>query len=104
VHHHGTCLGKLADPADPTEGVFSNTNLRAIFPQRLHVSISHPLFPTLYRLISLRGCLTIRALVEYDPTDLQPISTLVTQALPQCTPDLPLLEGTFISDQTWYIC
>jgi metal transporter CNNM len=37
--------------------------------------------------------MTIRALVEYDPTDLKPASTLVTQVLPQCSPDLPLLEG-----------
>ncbi|RSH90330.1 hypothetical protein EHS25_001664 [Saitozyma podzolica] len=39
------------------------------------------------------GCMTIRALVEYDPTDLKPASTLVTQVLPQCPPDLPLLEA-----------
>jgi metal transporter CNNM len=41
----------------------------------------------------ISGCMTIRALVEYDPTDLKPASTLVTQVLPQCPPDLPLLEG-----------
>lgn len=45
------------------------------------------------------GCLTIRALVEYDPTDLKPVSYLMSQVLPQCPPDLPLLEGTYISSR-----
>ncbi|OCF42314.1 hypothetical protein I317_03817 [Kwoniella heveanensis CBS 569] len=39
------------------------------------------------------GCLTLRRLVEYDPTDLLPASKLVAQVLPQCQPDLPLLEA-----------
>ncbi|OCF37506.1 hypothetical protein I316_00631 [Kwoniella heveanensis BCC8398] len=39
------------------------------------------------------GCLTLRRLVEYDPTDLLPASVLVAQVLPQCQPDLPLLEA-----------
>jgi hypothetical protein len=37
--------------------------------------------------------MTIRALVEYDPSDLKRASVLVNQALPQCPPDLPLLDG-----------
>ena len=36
---------------------------------------------------------SLRALVEYDPTDLKPASALITQVLPQCPPDLNLLEG-----------
>ncbi|ORX34416.1 hypothetical protein BD324DRAFT_635793 [Kockovaella imperatae] len=39
------------------------------------------------------GCLTLRALVGYDSSDLKPASALVTQPLPQCPPDLPLLEA-----------
>ncbi|WVQ84079.1 hypothetical protein IAT38_006224 [Cryptococcus sp. DSM 104549] len=39
------------------------------------------------------GFTTIRALVGYDPTDLLPASSLVTQALPQCPPDLSLIEA-----------
>ncbi|KAK4687870.1 metal transporter CNNM, partial [Tremellales sp. Uapishka_1] len=35
----------------------------------------------------------IRGLVGYDPTDLRPASTLITQILPQCPPDLSLLEA-----------
>lgn len=35
----------------------------------------------------------IRALVGYDTSDLKSASALVTQALPQCPPDLPLLEA-----------
>ncbi|RXK37609.1 hypothetical protein M231_05151 [Tremella mesenterica] len=41
------------------------------------------------------GYMTIRSLVEYDPTDLHPISTLVERVLPQCPPDLSLLDGYF---------
>ncbi|KAK6903962.1 hypothetical protein I203_107473 [Kwoniella mangroviensis CBS 8507] len=36
---------------------------------------------------------TLRSLVSYDPTDLHPASRLVSQVLPQCSPDLPLLEA-----------
>jgi len=36
---------------------------------------------------------SIRALVGYDTSDLKPASALVVQALPQCPPDLPLLEA-----------
>ncbi|WVQ69021.1 uncharacterized protein L199_007233 [Kwoniella botswanensis] len=36
---------------------------------------------------------TLRSLVSYDPTDLHPASSLVSQVLPQCSPDLPLLEA-----------
>ncbi|WRT64991.1 uncharacterized protein IL334_001932 [Kwoniella shivajii] len=36
---------------------------------------------------------TLRRLVSYDPTDLSPASKLVSQVLPQCSPDLPLLEA-----------
>ncbi|WWC87121.1 uncharacterized protein L201_002007 [Kwoniella dendrophila CBS 6074] len=39
------------------------------------------------------GCMTLRALVSYDPTDLLPASRLIAQVLPQCSPDLPLLEA-----------
>ncbi|WVQ76817.1 hypothetical protein IAR50_006491 [Cryptococcus sp. DSM 104548] len=39
------------------------------------------------------GCITIRALVGYDPTDLKSVSDLVTQVLPQCSMDLDLIEG-----------
>jgi metal transporter CNNM len=39
------------------------------------------------------GCLTIRGLVGYDASDLQPVSALATQMLPQCPPDLTLIEG-----------
>nr|XP_031857385.1 uncharacterized protein CI109_007207 [Kwoniella shandongensis]KAA5524457.1 hypothetical protein CI109_007207 [Kwoniella shandongensis] len=39
------------------------------------------------------GCMTIRGLVGYDPTDLAPASKLVMQALPQCPPDLTLFEA-----------
>ncbi|OCF59040.1 hypothetical protein L486_03538 [Kwoniella mangroviensis CBS 10435] len=38
---------------------------------------------------------SLRSLVSYDPTDLHPASRLVSQVLPQCSPDLPLLEGDF---------
>ena len=31
--------------------------------------------------------------MEYDPSDLASTSALITQALPQCPPDLGLLEG-----------
>ncbi|WVQ97880.1 hypothetical protein IAU59_004996 [Kwoniella sp. CBS 9459] len=40
------------------------------------------------------GTYILRRLVEYDPTDLLPASKLVSQVLPQCQPDLPLLEGS----------
>ncbi|WWD07906.1 hypothetical protein V865_006013 [Kwoniella europaea PYCC6329] len=36
---------------------------------------------------------TLRSLVSYDPTDLHPASSLVSQVLPQCSPGLPLLEA-----------
>ncbi|WVW78683.1 hypothetical protein I302_100643 [Kwoniella bestiolae CBS 10118] len=36
---------------------------------------------------------TLRSLVSYDPTDLLPASRLIAQVLPQCSPDLPLLEA-----------
>nr|XP_018265702.1 uncharacterized protein I303_02074 [Kwoniella dejecticola CBS 10117]OBR87860.1 hypothetical protein I303_02074 [Kwoniella dejecticola CBS 10117] len=39
------------------------------------------------------GCLTLRSLISYDPTDLHPASRLISQVLPQCPPDLPLLEA-----------
>ncbi|WWC67714.1 uncharacterized protein I206_101626 [Kwoniella pini CBS 10737] len=39
------------------------------------------------------GCMTLRSLVSYDPTDLHPASRLISQVLPQCPPDLPLLEA-----------
>ncbi|ORY27814.1 hypothetical protein BCR39DRAFT_537401, partial [Naematelia encephala] len=39
------------------------------------------------------GFLTIRDLVFYDPTDLRPVSSLISNPLPQCPPDLPLLEA-----------
>ncbi|ODN75427.1 hypothetical protein L202_06578 [Cryptococcus amylolentus CBS 6039] len=39
------------------------------------------------------GCITIRALVGYDWTDLKPVSDFVTQALPQCFSDLNLIEA-----------
>jgi len=35
----------------------------------------------------------IRALVGYDPSDLFPASRFITQVLPQCPPDLTLVEG-----------
>ncbi|KAK8846786.1 hypothetical protein IAR55_005874 [Kwoniella newhampshirensis] len=38
------------------------------------------------------GAYILRGLVGYDPTDLAPTSKLVMQALPQCPPDLTLLE------------
>jgi metal transporter CNNM len=39
------------------------------------------------------GCLTIRNLVGYDCTDLKPVSSIMSQMLPQCPPDLTLIEG-----------
>lgn len=37
----------------------------------------------------------IRALVGYDVSEPQPVSAFVHQALPQCPPDLSLVEGEF---------
>ncbi|KAK1926456.1 hypothetical protein DB88DRAFT_481900 [Papiliotrema laurentii] len=39
------------------------------------------------------GAYIIRSLVGYDTSDLKPASVFVSQALPQCPPDLPLLEA-----------
>ena len=39
---------------------------------------------------------SLRALVEYDPSDLQPASSLVSQILPQCPPDLTMLDGDVV--------
>lgn len=35
----------------------------------------------------------IRALVGYDVSDPKPVSSFVHQTLPQCPPDLSLVEG-----------
>jgi hypothetical protein len=38
----------------------------------------------------------LRALVGYDTAKPQPVASLVTQALPQCPPDLSLVEGELL--------
>jgi hypothetical protein len=43
--------------------------------------------------LTVSGCLTIRNLVGYDSSDLRPVSSLMSQILPQCPPDLTLIEG-----------
>lgn len=43
--------------------------------------------------LTYSGCLTIRNLVGYDCSDLRPVSSLMSQVLPQCPPDLTLIEG-----------
>lgn len=52
---------------------------------------------------ALSGVMLLRNLVDYDISEAKPVSALVSLVLPQCPPDLSLVEGMSHLGLTWVV-